>query len=118
AIDKLAARRKVMGVAIENCCVKFIMAPKKYRIACPDRFAGLRSLGERTPAMKGMVPYTLTVFFGLFLASVNAWPALAQEGAAQETAPKAEAAEPAQQVTEIRIGYLRAYEPQLALSVV
>ena len=70
--------------------------------------------------MKGMVPYTLAVFFGLFLASVNAWPVvvqdvMAQEG--QETAPKAGAAKPAQPVTEIRLGYLRAYEPSLALSV-
>lgn len=62
--------------------------------------------------MKGMVPYTLTMFFGLFLASVNAWPAIAQEAA-----PKAGTAKPGQQVTEIRIGYLRAYAPQLALSV-
>ena len=62
--------------------------------------------------MKGMVPYTLTMFFGLFLASVNAWPAIAQE-----TAPSAGAAKPGQQATEIRIGYLRAYAPQLALSI-
>ena len=62
--------------------------------------------------MKGMVPYTLAVFFGLFLASVNAWPVMAQE-----TAPKAGAAKPARPVTEIRIGYLRAYAPSLALSV-
>jgi len=62
--------------------------------------------------MKGMVPYTLAVFFGLFLASVNAWPIMAQE-----TAPRPATALPAQKVTEIRLGYLRAYEPQLALSV-
>jgi len=62
--------------------------------------------------MKGMVPYTLAILFGLFLASVNAWPVMAQENA-----PQAGAAEPGQQVTEIRIGYLRAYEPRLALSV-
>ena len=67
--------------------------------------------------MKGMVPYTLAVFFGLFLASVNAWPVAAQEGVAQETAPKAGAAKPARPVTDIRLGYLRAYAPRLALSV-
>jgi len=67
--------------------------------------------------MKGMVPYTLAIFFGLFLASVNAWHATAQETAPQEAAPKAGAAKPGQEMTEIRIGYLRAYEPQLALSV-
>jgi len=62
--------------------------------------------------MKGMVPFTLAIFFGLFSATVNVWPA-----SAQETEPKAEATKPAQQVSQIRIGYLRAYEPQLALSV-
>ncbi len=62
-----------------------------------------------------MVPYTLAIYFGLFLPSVNAWPVMAQE--AQETAPKAGAAKPAREVTEIRLGYLRAYAPQLALSV-
>jgi ABC transporter, substrate binding protein, PQQ-dependent alcohol dehydrogenase system len=67
---------------------------------------------ERTPVMKGMVPFTLAIFFGLFSATVNVWPA-----SAQETEPKAEATKPAQQVSQIRIGYLRAYEPQLALSV-
>jgi ABC transporter substrate binding protein (PQQ-dependent alcohol dehydrogenase system) len=72
--------------------------------------------------MKGTVPYTLAIFIGLFLASVNAPPAIAQEGTApegtkQQAAPKADAAKPGQQVSEIRIGYLRAYEPQLALSV-
>lgn len=67
---------------------------------------------ERTPVMKGMVPFTLAIFFGFFSATVNVWPA-----SAQETEPKAEATKPAQQVSQIRIGYLRAYEPQLALSV-
>lgn len=62
--------------------------------------------------MKGMVPFTLAIFFGFFSATVNVWPA-----SAQETEPKAEATKPAQQVSQIRIGYLRAYEPQLALSV-
>ena len=60
--------------------------------------------------MKGTVPNTLVVFIGLFFASVNACPMLAQE-----TTPKAAATE--KQVLEIRIGYLRAYAPQLALSV-
>jgi ABC transporter substrate binding protein (PQQ-dependent alcohol dehydrogenase system) len=64
--------------------------------------------------MKSMVPNTLTVFIALFLASVNAGPAASQEAA---PAPKAQAAKPEKQVTEIKIGYLRAYEPQLALSV-
>ncbi|MDW6026425.1 ABC transporter substrate-binding protein [Mesorhizobium sp. BAC0120] len=62
--------------------------------------------------MKGMVPNTLAVFFGLFLASVNAWPALAQQPSNQ-----AQAAKPQNQSIEIKIGYLRAYAPQLALSV-
>jgi ABC transporter substrate binding protein (PQQ-dependent alcohol dehydrogenase system) len=62
--------------------------------------------------MKGTVPNTLAVFFGLFLASVNAWPATAQEAA-----PKPGTAKPAREVTEIRLGYLRAYAPKLALSV-
>ncbi|RLP22701.1 branched-chain amino acid ABC transporter substrate-binding protein, partial [Mesorhizobium sp. YM1C-6-2] len=62
--------------------------------------------------MKGMVPNTLAIFFGLFLTTVNAWPTLAQE-----TTPEAEAAKPGQPAAEIRIGYLRAYEPELALSV-
>lgn len=59
--------------------------------------------------MKSMVPSTLLVLIGLFLASVNAWPAIAQETQKQ--------AKPEKPVTEIRIGYLRAYAPQLALSV-
>jgi ABC transporter substrate binding protein (PQQ-dependent alcohol dehydrogenase system) len=62
--------------------------------------------------MKGMVPNTLAIFFGLFLTTVNAWPTLAQE-----TTPEADAANPGQPAAEIRIGYLRAYEPELALSV-
>ncbi|MGI6851258.1 ABC transporter substrate-binding protein [Mesorhizobium sp. 1B3] len=65
-------------------------------------------------AMKSMVPNTLLAFIGLFLASVNAVPLLAQE--AQPTKP-AQAKKVEKPVTEIRIGYLRAYEPQLALSV-
>jgi hypothetical protein len=39
--------------------------------------------------MKGTVPNTLAVFFGLFLASVNVWPVLAQEVLAQEATRKA-----------------------------
>ena len=65
--------------------------------------------------MKSVVPDTLiSVFIGLFLASVNAWPVLAQEAAPQ---PKAGAAKTEKQLTEIRLGYLRAYAPQLALSI-
>lgn len=60
--------------------------------------------------MKSMEPSTLLVLAGLFLASVSAWPALAQETAQQQARPE-------KPVTEIRIGYLRAYAPQLALSV-
>ena len=68
--------------------------------------------GTRTPAMKGMVPNTLVVFIGLFLASVNVCAVMAQTASQQ-----AQAAKPAKQVVEIRLGYLRAYAPQLALSV-
>ncbi|WP_378943145.1 ABC transporter substrate-binding protein [Mesorhizobium sp. ANAO-SY3R2] len=57
-----------------------------------------------------MVPNTLLVFVALVLASVAPWPALAQETAQQKARPE-------KPVTEIRIGYLRAYAPQLALSV-
>ena len=55
-----------------------------------------------------MVPNTLAAFIGLFLVSVNV-AAVAQEAAPQ---PK-----PAKPISEIKIGYLRAYEPTLALSV-
>jgi|GEM_PF-2238408 len=51
--------------------------------------------------MKSTVPYTLAVLFACFLVLVNAPHLMAQQ----------------KPVTEIRIGYLRAYEPQLALSV-
>jgi ABC transporter substrate binding protein (PQQ-dependent alcohol dehydrogenase system) len=64
--------------------------------------------------MKGMVPKTLAVFIGLFLPSVNASAVMAQEPAPQK---QPQPAKPEKQVTEIRIGYLRAYAPQLALSV-
>ena len=57
---------------------------------------------------EGTVPHTLTFLFGFFLLFVNV-SALS----AQETAPD----KAAKAVVETRIGYLRAYEPQLALSV-
>ena len=59
-----------------------------------------------------MVPNTLAIFIGLFLAGVNAPPAFAQE-----TPQPQQPAKQQQQPVEIRIGYLRAYAPQLALSV-
>lgn len=59
--------------------------------------------------MQSTVPSTLAILIGLFCASVNLTPALAQ----QATKP-AKAAKP---VVEVGIGYLRAYEPTLALSV-
>ncbi|SCW79089.1 ABC transporter, substrate binding protein, PQQ-dependent alcohol dehydrogenase system [Rhizobium mongolense subsp. loessense] len=55
--------------------------------------------------MKSMVPNTLIFLFACFSLLVNAPPLMAQQNPAAEPA------------TEIRIGYLRAYEPQLALSV-
>jgi len=58
-----------------------------------------------------MVPNTLAAFIGLFLISVNA------AAVAQEAAPPPKAAKTAKPVTEVKIGYLRAYEPTLALSV-
>ncbi|MDQ6435410.1 ABC transporter substrate-binding protein [Mesorhizobium sp. LHD-90] len=66
--------------------------------------------------MKSMVPNTLAVFIGLFLASVNVCAVAAQEAAPQ---PKAEAPakKPEKPTVDIKLGYLRAYEPQLALSV-
>jgi ABC transporter substrate binding protein (PQQ-dependent alcohol dehydrogenase system) len=64
--------------------------------------------------MKSMVPNTLLAFIGFFLATVNAPPLLAQEAQSSKAAQAKKAEKP---VTEIRIGYLRAYEPQLALSV-
>ena len=64
--------------------------------------------------MKGMVPKTLAIFIGLFLPSVNASAVLAQESAPQQ---QPQPAKTEKHVTELRIGYLRAYAPQLALSV-
>ena len=63
--------------------------------------------------MKGTVPNTLAAFIGLFLASVNASAAVWRRRPRRQPQP----AKPEKQVTEIRIGYLRAYAPQLALSV-
>ena len=54
--------------------------------------------------MKSVVPNTLKFLLYLFLISVNVPPAFAQDDAADEK-------------LEIKIGYLRAYAPQLALSV-
>ena len=60
-----------------------------------------------------MVPNTPLILIALFLASVNVSAAFAQE-----TTPQAQpAAKPEKPMIEIRIGYLRAYAPQLALSV-
>ncbi|MEQ1951120.1 ABC transporter substrate-binding protein [Mesorhizobium sp. CN2-181] len=63
-----------------------------------------------------MVPNTLAVFIGLFLASVNVCAVAAQEAAPQPKAdsPTKKTEKPA---LDIKLGYLRAYEPQLALSV-
>ena len=55
--------------------------------------------------MKSTVPNTLLFFLACFFLLVNAPEPMAQQKPA------------AKPVTEIRIGYLRAYEPQLALSV-
>jgi len=58
--------------------------------------------------MKSTVPITLTFLFGFFLLFVNVSELSAQQPAAnQSSKPDVDA----------RIGYLRAYEPQLALSV-
>ena len=55
--------------------------------------------------MKSTVPNSLAFLLGFFLLLVNV-PELSAQQAAPAKAP-----------LEIRIGYLRAYEPQLALSV-
>ena len=66
--------------------------------------------------MKGMVPNSLVAFIGLlFLVSVNVCGVMAQTS--QEPVQPAKAEKPAKQAIEIRLGYLRAYAPQLALSV-
>jgi ABC transporter substrate binding protein (PQQ-dependent alcohol dehydrogenase system) len=54
------------------------------------------------------VPDTLVVLFGFFLLFVNVSELHAQQASTDKTTKP---------VTETRIGYLRAYEPQLALSV-
>lgn len=59
--------------------------------------------------MKSAVPGTLSAFLCLFFLTVNAPAALAQQSE--------QPAKPEKQVIEIKIGYLRAYAPQLALSV-
>src|SRR5262245_60610942 len=64
----------------------------------------------RVVAMKSVLSYTLAALVGLFLAGVGA-----TAGTAQETAGKSK--QSPKQPIEIRIGYLRAYAPQLALSV-
>ncbi|GAB1581619.1 ABC transporter substrate-binding protein [Phyllobacterium phragmitis] len=58
--------------------------------------------------MKSVVPNTLVFLFGLFFTYVNAFEVQAQQSSTEK------AQKP---VVDIRIGYLRAYEPQLALSV-
>ena len=66
--------------------------------------------------MKSMVPNSLVVFIAfLLLVSVSACDVMAQTS--QEQAPTANQAKPGKQAVEIRLGYLRAYAPQLALSV-
>ncbi|MGH6762043.1 MAG: ABC transporter substrate-binding protein [Phyllobacterium sp.] len=55
--------------------------------------------------VKSMVPNTLAFLLGFFFLFVNANEIQAQQGT------------PGKETIEIRIGYLRAYEPQLALSV-
>ena len=62
-------------------------------------------------SLKSTVPVTLAVFMGLFAAGVNVDLVLAQDQ------PKPQAAKPEKKITEINVGYLRAYAPQLALSV-
>eukprot|EP01132_Coremiostelium_polycephalum_P006396 gene6396-7948_t len=58
--------------------------------------------------MKSTVPITLTFLFGFFLLFVNVSELSAQQPVANQSAKPG---------VDVRIGYLRAYEPQLALSV-
>ena len=109
-IAKVAKKRKVIGFAIEKSWVKVITAPK-YSTACRLRPVG--GAWKRTPIMKGMVPKTLAVFIGLFLAERQRFGRFGAEPRPEQPQP----AKPEKPVTEIRIGYLRAYAPQLALSV-
>jgi ABC transporter substrate binding protein (PQQ-dependent alcohol dehydrogenase system) len=62
--------------------------------------------------MKSVVPNSPWILIVLVLTAVNVLPAFAQQAA-----PQAQPAKPQQRITDIKIGYLRAYEPQLALSV-
>ncbi|HEV2899503.1 MAG TPA: ABC transporter substrate-binding protein [Pseudaminobacter sp.] len=64
--------------------------------------------------MTSAVPGTLAAFLCFFPLVVNASAVLAQETAPKE---QPQTSKPEKQVTEIKIGYLRAYAPQLALSV-
>ncbi|TKT69364.1 ABC transporter substrate-binding protein [Aquamicrobium sp. LC103] len=64
--------------------------------------------------MKSAVPGTLAAFFCFFSLIVNVPGALAQGAAPGQSASSKKAEKP---VTEVKIGYLRAYAPQLALSV-
>lgn len=63
--------------------------------------------------MTSAVPGTLAALVCFFCMTVNVPDAAAQEAAQ----PSVAAAKPEKQVTEIRIGYLRAYAPQLTLSL-
>ena len=65
-------------------------------------------------SMTSTVPGTLAAFLCLFPLAVNVSGAVAQETTAQQPAATTK---PEPKATEIRIGYLRAYAPQLALSV-
>jgi ABC transporter substrate binding protein (PQQ-dependent alcohol dehydrogenase system) len=66
--------------------------------------------------MTGMVPGSLIVVIGLMLpASLSAGALVTQTSQQQVEAAKPN--KPAKQVVEIRLGYLRAYSPELALSV-
>jgi ABC transporter substrate binding protein (PQQ-dependent alcohol dehydrogenase system) len=64
--------------------------------------------------MTSAVPGTLAAFLCFFPLAVNASAVMAQESTPQA---QSQPAKPEKQVTEIKIGYLRAYAPQLALSV-
>ncbi|WP_353641185.1 ABC transporter substrate-binding protein [Mesorhizobium sp. WSM2239] len=64
--------------------------------------------------MTSAVPGTLAAFLCFFPLAVNASAVMAQESAPQA---RQQPAKPEKQITEIKIGYLRAYAPQLALSV-
>jgi ABC transporter substrate binding protein (PQQ-dependent alcohol dehydrogenase system) len=64
--------------------------------------------------MTSAVPGTLAAFLCFFPLAVNAPAVIAQESAPQA---QPQPAKPEKQITEIKIGYLRAYAPQLALSV-